>query len=686
MTDLHKLVRIFERAATMWGPAARTLPSAWAAANRVYPPTTGRPGARDPRYTPYVVDFVDALDGVSHGTLCLVCGSQMGKTDAALDMIGWRLDTRPRPQLYVGPSRAFLEDQLEPRIMSLIDEAASLRDKVARGKRMKKTRKLVAGVPLRLAWAGSPTQLSSDQAGDVFVDELDRMVTDVGDEGDPLEIVKARGFTYRDRKLIVTSTPKKGGVEVEKDPVSGLEFWRPADPRDLESPIWKLWQSGTRHHWAWPCPHCGDYFIPRFSTLRWTKGATAAQAIRDAYVACPAEGCGGVILEEHKAEMNARGRYVAPGQSITVEGEVVGEPDAALTLSFWVSGLASPFVTFGERAAAWIEAVASGDQERVQGVINTGFGELYAPSGGEAPDWQEVAKKRRESAYSRGEVPEGAHRIILTADVQKTGIYWVIRGWGVRATSWLIDHGKLLGDTTEPEIWTDLADLVTTPIGGMPIKLAFVDSGFRPGRPDNLPLNRVYEFCRRFPRNVRATKGSSMPMRVPLLSSKIEVSKTGKTATYGLDLVRLDTDHWKSWVHERIRWPADQVGAWHLPIDTDDDYCKQLVSEARMKRPSGRVQWVQRSRDNHYLDCEAMQAAAGYMLNVQRIGSQAAGTPLAPTTTRPGDPQQGIAEAKKVVAQAAQRPPAPVQQPYRPRPQPRPSSLWGNAPRGWLGR
>jgi hypothetical protein len=51
----------------------------------------------------------------------------------------------------------------------------------------------------------------------------------------------------------------------------------------------------------------------------------------------------------------------------------------------------------------------------------------------------------------------------------------------------------------------------------------------------------------------------------------------------------------------------------------DDDYCHQLVSEARLKQPTGRVEWVQRSRDNHFLDCEAMQAAAGYLLNVQRI-------------------------------------------------------------------
>ena len=196
------------RCTRLWRPQPRMTPTEWAMRNRVYPETSGRPGPRDPYLTPYIVPFVDALESVSYGVLCLVCGSQMGKTDAVLDMIGWRLDTRPRPQLYVGPSKDFLTDQLEPRIMALLDEAATLRDKVARGKRMKKTRKIVAGVPLRMAWAGSPTQLSSDQAGDVHVDELDRMGSDVKDEGDPLTLVRARGFSYRDRKLVVTSTPE----------------------------------------------------------------------------------------------------------------------------------------------------------------------------------------------------------------------------------------------------------------------------------------------------------------------------------------------------------------------------------------------------------------------------------------------------------------------------------------------
>ena len=169
-------------------------------------------------------------------------------------------------------------------------------------------------------------------------------------------------------------------------------------------------------------------------------------------------------------------------------------------------------------------------------------------------------------------------------------------------------------------MWGDLAALLAEPVAGMPIRRAFVDSGFRPGRPDTVPLNRVYEFCRRFPRVVRPTKGSSTSMRVPLVVSKIDVDRKGKTASHGLELVRLDTDHWKSWVHERLRWPEDQAGAWHLPADVDDDYCKQIVSESRRKLPSGRVKWEEKSRHNHYLDCEAMQAAAAYMMGVHRLG------------------------------------------------------------------
>lgn len=590
-------------------------------ANRTHPQTSGVPGPRDPYLTPYIVEPGRMIASGIYKRVVLVFGAQTGKTELMLDVAGQRLDQRPGPVLYVGPNKQFLSEQFEPRVMSLLDEAPTLVEKVIRGKRMTKTRKMVGGVPFRLAHAGSSSALKSDPAVLALVDEYDEMRDNVNDQGGPLGLVERRGDTYADFVCVVTSTPKKGRVGPALDVTSGLHFWDAAPTEDIESPIWQLWQQGTRHHWCWPCPQCGEYFVPRFNLIRFPLKATPMEAGREAFIECPA--CHGVIEERHKEAMNANGRFVAPGQSVDAKGNIHGAPRESLTASYWVSGLASPFVTTRERISTLVEAQQSGDDAMVQQAMNAGFGELYSPGGGEVPEWVEIKEKSRAATYKRGEVPEDVLYLTLTADVQKHSIPWVIRGWGPRASSWLINYGYLRGDTAEEEIWDALGDLVSQPIDGMPIKLSFIDSGFRPGKTDTLPINRIYEFCRRFLRRVRPTKGSSGAMRTPLIFSKIEVSrKDGKAAKYGMDLVRLDTDHWKSWVHERLRWPPDRVGGWHVFNGVDDDYCHQLVSEARLKKPTGAVEWVQRSRDNHFFDCEAMQAAAGYLLNVQRIPLQ----------------------------------------------------------------
>lgn len=573
-----------------------------------------RPGPRDPSLTPYVIDWERSFHSVIYSTTCLVCGSQMGKSEAVLDVLGQTFDQRPAPALYVGPSQDFIVDEIEPRVMDLINNAPTLSRKLTRGKKNKRFRKVIGGVPLKFAWAGSATQLSGTTAGLVMVDEYDRMMADVKGEGDPLELTKARSFTFKMRKTGVTSTPKKGNIDIETDAKSGLEFWKRMPPEDIESPVWKLFQSGTMYHFAWPCPACSEYFVPRFKQLSWPKDATPSQALEHAHCTCPR--CGGVIDESHKPDLNARGVYVAPGQTVDADGNVHGDPPKSSTISFWVSGLCSPFVTFGERARDFLEAKNSGDPAKLQTVINTGFGELWAPGGGDAPEWTEVA--RRKMPYRLGDLPAGTVYLTCGVDVQKNRLIYAIRAWGPRATSWLIARGELHGETHEEEVWEDLADLIETPIHGLMIKRCLVDSGFRPGQPFQVPVNRVYEFCRRHARVCSPTKGRAT-QSTPVRKSKIEVTPKGAARKYSLELLLVDTDWAKSSVHEHIRYPSDALGAWLLPDDIDDAFCAQIVSEARVKRPSGKVQWVPRSRDNHYLDCEALNWAAGHLLNAQRI-------------------------------------------------------------------
>lgn len=599
-------------------PSERQHPDQWAARNRTYPETAGVPGPRDPALTPYMIDFGRAVASGRHPRVVGLTAAQCGKTDTFLDLMGHRLDQKPSPILYVGPSKEFNTDQFEPRLTALLDEAPSLAAKVVRGRKMKQTLKTIAGVRVRLAHAGSSTALKSDPVSLALIDEYDEMTANVRGQGDVLGLVEARGDTYADFTVAITSTTSIGHAETEVDPVSGLEFWKVGDPADIESRIWRLWQEGNRYHWAWPCPHCGEYFVPRLKCLEIPKNATPEQAKRDVRLICPSNGC---VIEDDapgktKAAMNARGVMIAPGQWIE-EGAVKGAPPDSLTCSFWTSGLASPFVSWGERAARLVSARLSGDPDRIQTAVNAQFGELYLPfEAGDLPSADELMA--RALPYRSGEVvPEGL-RLVAGVDVQKNSLYYVIRAFGGRATSWLVQYGQIFGRTSDDEVWLELADLLFTPFDGMPIERMLVDSGYRPDKPDAGDIHKVYEFTRLYPQLVIPTKGRDT-QAMPVRFSEIEVTPRGKKNPISIRLAHVDSDFFKSLVHSRLRIDIDKPGALHVPSDITEDYARQLLSEVRIVTFGEKPKWVPIRRENHFLDCESLAAVGGYLLNVQRI-------------------------------------------------------------------
>lgn len=609
---------LFDRLALLLQPSARMEPDEWGADNRTYPPGSGHPGKRNPHLTPYAIPFGRSIAGRRKRRVVGVFAAQSAKTETLLDVVGHRLDQDPAPILYVGPNRQFLAEQFEPRLMALLDEAPSLMAKVARGKRMTKHRKVIAGVPLRLAHAGSSTALKSDPAALAITDEADELMANVRGQGDPFGLIDARGDTFADFVHAIVSTPSKGPKETETDPASGLVFWKVMPADDIESKVWQLWQAGTRYHWTWRCPECAERFVPRFECLGFEgKGderrTTPARARETAHIVCPRNGC--ILTEADKPEMNAAGAYVAPGQRIEVDGSITGEPPESDTDSFWVSGLCSPFRSFGDRAAAYVEAVRSGDGATVQTVINAGFGECYADVPLNAPRVEAVKAKR--VPYAMGEVPREVMRLVAGIDVQKRELYYVVRGFGARGASWLIQAERLNGLTDGEEVWDDLADAMLTPYGGLRIERAFIDSGFRPDKPDAGDAHRVYAFARRYDWLVVPTKGYQTRSS-PLTIRKHEVDAHGKAARFSVDLAALDSDFFKSLVMSRVQTPVGRPGSWHLPHDISDLYCRHMVSEVRELK-AGKPVWTPITRDNHYLDCEALAAAAGYLLNVQRI-------------------------------------------------------------------
>lgn len=540
--------------------------------------------------------------------IVLVCGSQMGKTEALLNTVGHRLDDDPVPMLYIAPTKSFIEKVFEPRYVTMVDQCETLRLQKAPGKREQKTQKLIAGVKVRMAWAGSATELAGDPACKVFVDERDRMEDSVAGEGDPVTLADARHDTYPDGQTIVTSTPTMGTIETFIDEETNLEFWGKGD--EVPSATWRLFQEGTGYHWAVPCPHCDEMFIPRFKSLVWGDNLTPQEVKETVQMVCPNNGC--AIEQKFKDKMNAAGKFIAPGQWFDDDNNVCGSPPPASTASFWVSGLMSPWKTWGDRAYAFLNAVKQGDPDKIQAVINTGFGELYSVKG-EAPELEKAKGLR--VGYKMGEVPTATLKIFLTVDVQKNGLYYTVRAWGSDMESWLIEHGFLAGETDGVQVWQDLAKFKDFHYGSLPIERCLIDSGYR--------TQFVYAFCRKYKMWAWPTKGRDTIEAKPLQVGKLDIgSGSGKVLAGGLSVLHINTDYFKRWVHERIDREPDLPGGFHLPEDVSEDYCKQLVSEARIVKPSGRPVWQRVYKDNHYFDCEVLQVACAYSLNLQQITAE----------------------------------------------------------------
>ncbi|WP_281629188.1 terminase gpA endonuclease subunit [Vibrio sp. St2] len=588
------------------------------------PPGSPIPGPFDTTSTPYMIPVCIAFALPDYSRVTFVMGTQMGKSATMQNIIGWRLDDEPAPIIYVGPTESNINNVVEPKFMDMFREANSLRLKL--DPKSSKHKKMIAGVSLRFAWAGSATELASDSAVITLVDELDRPGENSTGEGSLEEIAEARGDAYIDSKLGLTSTPTHGKVSTFVDSNTGLTHWAVAPKGKVSSPIWLQWQEGTRHEWSVPCPDCNEYFIPRSELLWWPgKGTedecTPAKAVREARLICPH--CGSQISDHHRKHMNSQGVALAPGQSATPTecGQVAIEQDGKSTIvpyhsmiptldgnnhfSIWVSGLCSfsGKKSYGYLARKLLIALNSGDPNKLLSVYNTGFGEIYAAAG-EAPEWEEVYSLR--STYSVGEVPEGVDTLICTVDVQKNRLVYIIRGWMDGMSSRLIEFGELWGDTDKPEVWGELDDLMDQKWGGLEIRLCGVDCGYR--------QDEVLTFIRRHRSRARALMGfQHLPK--PYRMIKLEVDTKGKVRKQGDKRWDFDASIAKSWVHNRVRWNRGAVGDWLIPADVSEDYCKQIVAE-EFDDETGK--WNRISKDNHFLDCEGMNYMAARMLRLDR--------------------------------------------------------------------
>lgn len=523
----------------------------WASRNRyLSPEDSASPGLYKPSVTPFMIEPMMAISDPRVVEVVMMTSAQVAKTTVLLNALGYYSDAEPSPILFLMPtedlSKLFSKKRLDP----MVRDSPVLRATYLADSKQEVLEKKFAGGFVSLAGTNSAVKLSSQPIRIVLGDELDRMARDVAGEGSPVILARKRTTTFRNKKIVWTSTPTRKG----------------------DSPIEDLYnKSDKRKYWV-PCPHCGHFQLLVFANVKWDNGAP-----QDAWFVCDGNACR--IEEEDRLEMIKHGEWRA-------EAEFRGRA------GFWINQWYSPFVSIGETVMEFLDA--KDDKESLKAVVNTVFAETFDDS--EKPDIIGVEDNRE--SYD-AEVPNGVLLLTAGVDIQGDRLEVEIVGWGLGEESWSIAHHvidgekEIVGEDGEPanrlltpndqELWDRLKTELTRGYvheSGYRMYVAAVgiDTGGH-------HVKKAYEQVRRNRgRRWLAIKGANIAGK-PLLP-KPTYSNRGRVPLYVIG-----TEAAKDAIYANLKIKQMGPGYCHFPEHYDDEFFKQLVAEKRIEKfEKGRIE------------------------------------------------------------------------------------------------
>lgn len=596
-------------------PEAPLTVSQWADQKRVLTAASAESGKWHTDRTPYLREIMDSFSDPHVEEITVRSGTQVGKTEFILNCLGYVIDYEPAPTMVVLPRDEDTRGWAVKRARPMILASPDLRQHIT-GKEDDLAGKLyqLDRMFIKFAGANSPADLASDPCRFVLFDEVDKYPKFSGREADPVKLGIERTRTFWNKKIIKVSTPttNQGYITREYD------------------------KSDQRRFYV-PCPHCGAYQPlvfrreegPGAGQLCWPTEGTADQirAGRLAWYECGA--CHGRIDEPQKRDMLRRGVWCPQGCTVPSSGQVEGLPGVTGHRGYHLSSLYSPWVSWSQIAAEFLEA--KDYPALLMNFVNSVLGEPWIER---TEQTRESHLKDRLGAHDLGEVASGVLLITAGVDVQKDHFYFAIRGWGIGEESWLIRYGRC-------ESFEDLDHvLLDTQYPGAGsahgVRLVCIDSGAR--------TNEVYAYCRKKREKLRPVKGYDHILAAPYRVTTLDKDANGRQIPGGLGLWTLDTNYYKDKLSRLIHTQPGDPGEWHLPVTVDQDYLDQMTSEHKVverDKRTGRVseawQPITQHRANHYWDCEVYALLAADMLKAYLLRG-----PGEVTTYVPRPPNQWV--------------------------------------------
>lgn len=556
-------------------PADRRPPWQWCEDHVRNEETSPIPGMWRSAYSPWVRAVMEDFANNDVRDLVVQCAAQTAKTVLGMNCALWAISEDGGSAMWVTATRDEQADFYRDRFGPQVSRCRPVREKLIEEK---KTGFKFSSGPFYAAWSGSKARLQSKPIRWLFCDEVRNYPPG------RLEMVLKRTRAFWNSRRFLLSTPGK------KHDAMDTAF-----------------RGGNQQEWQFRCPECEKLQPLKFEQLKWETNETTRPGGRWRFDA---------LADTVRYECAHCGQRIkdtpTERRRISTDGEFVARnPDAPRArISYTWNALLPHWVTWRSVVEEFLEAVdamrVGGDIEPMYTFVTETLGEPW-----DLDRWLVTADDyltERGEDYQLGDKwPLEASRF-LAADKQARGgehYYWVCRAYGPGGASRLVAYGRC-NTTTELEEIRKRLDV--SPVNSM------VDSGFK--------ASEVYRFCmaagwkpmkgddaewfhQADPRTKKTVRSVWRKVAVdPLFGTH---GKRRRGSTSRLPLFQWSNpsikDHLALFTH-------GVVGQWTLPRKVGKDYLSQVSAEVREikedSRGRSKAVWVQKRRDNHYLDCELM--------------------------------------------------------------------------------
>lgn len=544
---------------------------------------------------PYLREPMDSFSDPTVTDITLLFGTQMGKSEAILNMQGWVIECDPDPMMLVLPrdkdARRFSVLRLKPMIEDtpcLARHITGVEDDLA-GDVF-----ILDNVSIRISISGSPADLAAEPARYVFCDEVNKFNKFSGKDANPIALAGERQATFGEyRKMVCSSsaTTPNGKITLR---------YNFSDQRLYDV----------------PCPHCGTYQPLNFyddedrkvhglGCVRWPEGATSEQIrmLGLAWYECGS--CEQRIDEAHQAAMVAQGVWVPQGATVDADGRVQGAMPISSHRGYRISRLYSPWSTWSKIAAKYLEV--KDDPSEHMNFENGWLAKEYD---------QAIATAKPDALYDRREVygpellPAATLVVVAGVDVQDDRLELEVAAVGAEFELWSLEYLVIDGLPSAPVTWAELDKVLLKtyphPNGlDLPITAVGIDTGGH-------HTTDVYSFCRTRllrsgPRRLFPLKGSNKDL--PFLVAPPTRSNIGKIPLYLFDSGRAKRTFY-SWLKTKQHGPKFQ----HFPTSYPRLYFDEVTSEKQIvvvDKGKERIVWERTpGLRNEPLDCRGMLLVA----------------------------------------------------------------------------